>query len=65
MSYDFKHLEDDCDKCCKNVGKANLTKVPFVYKDMNDTKHKDLGRGYRQYWVCKECKKEEDDKWLR
>jgi len=50
------HTKDDCDKCMKRVGKKNLSPVPFLYKDMNDLVHKDLGNGYRQYFICKECK---------
>lgn len=49
------HSEHDCDKCGKRVGIDNLSPVGFLYKDKNDLVHKDLGQGYRQYWVCKEC----------
>ena len=56
MSYGYGHTEDDCDKCLKRVGKENLRKVNFVYKDMNDNSHLDLGECYRQYWICKNCK---------
>lgn len=56
MTYDKEfHNENQCDKCHKTVGKDKLLKVPFIYLDMNDESHEDLGRGYRQYWVCKEC----------
>jgi len=50
-----EHTEDQCDKCQKNVGKDNLKQLPFLYLDMNDKHHKDLGNGYRQYYVCNEC----------
>jgi hypothetical protein len=55
MSYPETHSENDCDKCLKRVGKKNLIKVPFLYKDMNDKVHPDMGRGYRSYYVCKAC----------
>jgi len=55
MSYDNTHTEDDCDKCLKKVGKSKLKKLSFIYLDRNDKMHLDLGRGYRQYYVCKEC----------
>ena len=54
MTYEF-HNDNQCDKCDEVVGKENLSPVPFLYKDMNDVAHKDLGRGYRQYMVCKNC----------
>jgi hypothetical protein len=68
MTYNKKHTEDECDKCLAKVGKANLTKVPFLYLDKNDNIHKDLSpmlraggqkcdSGYRQYYVCNKCKK--------
>jgi len=41
-----------CDRCGKE---DKLYKLPFVYKDMNDKIHTDLGDGYRQYYVCKKC----------
>jgi len=50
-----EHTEDQCDKCQENVGKDNLKPVPFLYKDMDDKHHEDLGDGYRQYYVCNEC----------
>ena len=56
ISYEKNHSEDECDKCLKKVGKKKLFKVPFIYKDMNDEIHKDLGDGYRQYYVCEDCK---------
>jgi len=56
MTYESNHTEDHCDKCGKKVGKQSLRKVPFVYKDMNDKSHKDLGEGYRQYWICPKCR---------
>lgn len=57
------HSENDCDKCGKSVGKANLKAVPFLYCNVNDTKHPDVshlvgypaGTGYRQYYVCSQC----------
>ena len=52
---DAKHTEDCCDKCNENVGKVNLTKVPFFYKDLNDVEHPDQGNGHRQYYVCQDC----------
>jgi len=55
MSYSKDHTKDDCDKCLARVGFENLYKVPFVYKDLNDKVHKDIGQGYRQYYVCKDC----------
>lgn len=61
MSYEH-HDENMCDRCDKKVGKNNLFNLPFIYKDMNDVAHKDLGlvhgiqyEGYRQYYVCKDC----------
>lgn len=56
MSYEHHH-EDLCDKCNKDVGKDNLFRVPFLFKDMNDKAHEDLGDGYRQYWICYDCLK--------
>jgi len=56
MSYSKKHTKDECDRCLSNVGKDNLHRVPFLYKDYNDKVHKDLGKGYRQYYVCEKCK---------
>jgi len=56
MSYEY-HNENQCDKCDKNVGKDNLSPVPFLYKDMNDVAHPDKGDGYRHYYVCKKCMK--------
>ena len=55
MSFNFEHNENECDKCLKNVGKENLRRVPFLYKDYNDKSHEDLGDGYRQYYVCDDC----------
>ena len=54
-SYDKDHTIDHCDRCLKKVGFENLFIVPFSYLDKNDHTHKDLGRGYRQYMVCKVC----------
>lgn len=69
MSYNFEHTEDDCDRCLKKIGKANLIKLPFLLLDCNDTKHKDMSYlwydkdyGYRQYYVCKKCYKEQEAK---
>lgn len=68
MSYDPKyHNEHMCDKCCKYIGKHRLFPVPFLYHDVNDLSHPDVsellglpkGSGYRQYYVCKACKKKE------
>lgn len=64
MSYTKEHTEDDCDKCLKKVGKQNLRKVPFLYLDKNDKRHKDVSHkikgkhdtGYRQYYICEDCK---------
>jgi len=55
MTYLKNHTEDDCDKCCKKIGKNSLFKVPFLYLDKNDKVHLNLGGYYRQYFVCKEC----------
>lgn len=57
MSYGTNHTENHCDKCCRLVGKENLSPMPFFYLDINDKTHKDLGQGYHQYWVCKKCLK--------
>lgn len=60
IEFDFvdKHTEDMCDVCGKEVGKENLKKFPFIYKDCNDKSHEDLGDGYRQYYGCKKCYEE-------
>jgi len=63
--YGKKHKNSECDKCLKDVGEHNLFKVPFLYCDDNDDMHEDVSwmtghpeaRGYRQYYVCKECNK--------
>ena len=60
MAYPKNHTDNDCDKCQKKVGKKNLFKVPFIYKDCNDKTHKDEGEGYRQYYFCIDCKASED-----
>jgi hypothetical protein len=59
MSYELNHTINDCDKCGKKVGYNNLEDVPFLYLDRNDVAHKEVmeGTGYRQYRICKECKK--------
>jgi len=65
MSYEI-HNEDQCDKCGKKVGKKNLKPVNFLYLDKNDKKHPDMSwrlgpgtePGYRQYYICEQCKKE-------
>jgi hypothetical protein len=49
------HNRNQCDKCGKEVGEDNLTEFPFLYLDCNDVAHKDKGKGYRQYYGCKEC----------
>ena len=49
------HTKDQCDKCQNVVGMKNLRPVSFLYKDMNDKFHKDMGEGYRQYYVCNKC----------
>jgi hypothetical protein len=59
MSYEEQHSEDDCDKCNEKVGKINLFPLPFIYLDHNDKAHPNLGRGYRQYYVCKNCLEKE------
>ena len=57
MAYDNQHTENHCDKCLKDVGKENLIRVPFLYKDCNDKVHEDMGDAYRQYYICEECNK--------
>jgi hypothetical protein len=47
----------DCDRCGRTVKIGNLIDVPFRYLDKNDEKHADLGGGYRQYRICKQCEK--------
>ena len=47
----------NCDKCHKDVDKVK--KIPYLYLDMNCKKKPDLGDGYRQYEICKECWKKE------
>lgn len=59
MSYEY-HTEDQCDRCDRKVGKDKLIPLNFLYKDLNDVAHKDIGNGYRQYWVCVECKEQRD-----
>jgi len=59
MSYEY-HNENQCDKCDEEVGISNLHPVSFLYKDMNDVAHKDMGDGYRQYFVCMACEMMED-----
>ena len=54
-SYPKNHTED---KCEKKIEKEKLIKAPFLYLDMNDRTHKNKGRGYRQYYVCKKCWKD-------
>lgn len=62
MSYAQTHTEDDCDKCCETVGKANLKPTPFLYLDRNDNVHADAVPGnprykdYKQYYICERCK---------
>ena len=58
MVYDKKHSCDDCDKCLKRVGIFNLIRVPFLYLDLGDKVHEDLGHGYHQYYVCEDCFKD-------
>jgi hypothetical protein len=55
LSYSPNHIEDECDRCLDKVGKNNLYRVPFLYKDCNDKIHEDEGNEYRQYYVCKKC----------
>ena len=52
-----EHNHKLCDKCQENPKKW---KFPFLYKDMNDKTHRDLGGGYRQYEVCDSCKELEE-----
>ena len=62
-SYSITHIEDECDKCLKNIGKKNLLPVKFYYLDKNDKTHKDMSPsmrinvepGYRHYRVCSFC----------
>ena len=58
MTYGDWHKEEDCDCCCKKKGVMNLYRAPFLYLDMNDKSHPDLGHGYRQYYLCKKCWRE-------
>jgi hypothetical protein len=53
--YNKSHTEDSCDRCNKKVGLANLKFLPFLYKDMEDDMHPDMGDGYRSYKVCDIC----------
>jgi hypothetical protein len=50
-----EHTEHHCDKCGELIFKENLIKYPYLYLDRNDKNHKDLGNGYRQYYICKNC----------
>lgn len=59
MSYEIEHKKGMCDRCEKKLA---VWKVPFLYKDMNDKAHPDLGDGYRQYYMCDDCKKKEEEK---
>jgi len=54
MSYEIGHKKNICDRCEE---KPEKWKVPFIYCDKNDKSHQDIGRGYRQYYVCDDCKK--------
>lgn len=47
----------DCDRCGRTVKAGSLIDVPFRYLDKNDEQHADLGGGYRQYRICKQCEK--------
>ena len=58
MTYE-NHKKGKCDKCEK--GKAKH-KVPFLYLDKNDKAHEDLGKCYRQYYICDKCFKEKQEK---
>jgi hypothetical protein len=71
MPFNKNHTEDECDKCLKKVGKNNLIKLPFLYLDKNDNVHEDVSDslrqqgfqcddGYRQYYACKNCAKNEE-----
>jgi hypothetical protein len=51
LSYE-DHKDGMCDRCEE---KQATKKLPFIYKDMNDRAHTDLGDGYRQYFVCDDC----------
>lgn len=70
IEYNIEHIEfkkknshdkTKCDKCQELPLKW---KVPFLYCDYNDTNHPDVsflmglpaGSGYRQYYMCEECK---------
>jgi hypothetical protein len=64
MPYSLNHTEHNCDKCEKYIGKTKLLKLPFMYLDKNDNIHNDMSMpgmepGYRQYYVCKKCFKEQ------
>jgi len=54
-SYPIDHTPDHCDRCLALVGQEHLRRVPFIYCDYNDQTHQDLGKKYRQYYVCDEC----------
>lgn len=56
MTYEY-HKKGMCDRCGE---KPEVWKIPYLYKDMNDKAHPDIGNGYRQYFVCEECKKREE-----
>ena len=51
MSYEI-HEDGVCDKCGE---KPSIHVCPFLYLDRNDRAHENLGDGYRQYYLCKEC----------
>lgn len=56
MSFE-EHNEKMCDRCEE---KPKQWKVPYFYKDMNDVAHSNLGKGYRQYYICDGCKQKEE-----
>lgn len=65
---DTPHTEDECDKCMKKVGKANLKPVPYLFCNHNDKHHPDVsyligappGSAYRQYYLCARCFREDE-----
>lgn len=57
MSYSKDHNENQCDRCLREVGRTNLSDVPFLYLDRQDHTHPDYDKrkGYKAYKVCSSC----------